>query len=121
MKHHSGAPYDLHLHELTSAIKNGRNGARSATPAVSANNFLTDVSDIINQRGKSRDREQGERAMSRTIDIFNAISGLNLTERQGYEFMIALKLARSQQGEFNLDDYSDLAGYTALIAEHLSQ
>ena len=45
------------------------------------------------------------------------MTGLSLTEEEGWIFMVFLKLARSQQGEFKLDDYVDMAAYAALAGE----
>jgi hypothetical protein len=55
--------------------------------------------------------------MARTVDVFNAITGQELSELDGWKFMIALKLARSAQGSFHEDDYVDLCGYAALAGE----
>lgn len=85
---------------------------------INPERLLQTASETIGNRAAIRDTDT-ERSMARTVNIFNAMTGLNLTERQGWEFMISLKLARGQQGGFNEDDYVDLAGYTALLAEHL--
>lgn len=71
----------------------------------------------IKDRAASRDMDSGERSMKRTIEAFNALEGTNLTEAQGWRFMVALKYARATAGKFNIDDYEDMAAYSALAAE----
>ena len=85
--------------------------------APKAADLLSSAKSALEDRGKERDKPNGERSMALAVDIFNAITGKDLTEGEGWEFMIALKLARSKQGEFKEDDYIDLAGYAALLGE----
>lgn len=66
---------------------------------------------------KERDAPEGERSMKRACDIFNAWTGAGISEQMGWRFMLALKLAREIQGEPNVDDYVDVAGYSALLGE----
>ena len=84
--------------------------------AASAPYFLNSALAAISQRAASRDQDQ-ERSMARTVSVFNAITGMELSELDGWKFMIALKLARSAQGSFHEDDYVDLCGYAALAGE----
>jgi len=73
---------------------------------------------VHHDRGKERD-QGNERSMARAVQIFNSLSiSLSLTERQGWLFMIALKLARAERSN-NSDHYIDLAGYVALLGEHV--
>lgn len=85
-------------------------------PNFSALYFLDSAISTISQRAASRDQDH-ERSMARTVDVFNAITGMSLSELDGWKFMIALKLARSAQGSFHEDDYVDLCGYAALAGE----
>ena len=88
------------------------------TPSVGvAPKLLEDAAQALRDRAVTRDAEDGERSMARTVAIFNAMTGQNLTELEGWRFMISLKLARSMQGQAHLDDYVDLAGYAALAGE----
>ena len=75
------------------------------------------AADLIEQRGKQRDSDTGERSMARTVAAFNAIYGANLTETQGWHFMELLKMARSSQGDYVADDFDDKVAYAALAAE----
>lgn len=83
---------------------------------VNAKNFLKEALFAVEDRAKSRD-VQAERSMARTVASFNAMHGTNLTEEQGWQFMIFLKLARANGGSFNADDYVDLCGYGSLAGE----
>ncbi|HET8685156.1 MAG TPA: DUF6378 domain-containing protein [Methanosarcina sp.] len=87
------------------------------TPDLSAHGFLEEASETMKARAKLRDAEGGERSMARTVAIFNAWTGNNLSEEDGWRFMIALKQAREIQGKFNRDDYVDMAAYTGLLGE----
>lgn len=67
---------------------------------------------------RSADRDvQQERSMRKTVEIFNTLKGTCLTEHDGWEFMVILKLVRANAGAFRLDDYVDMACYAALTAE----
>ncbi len=82
-----------------------------------AQDILTSAAEAIALRAKLRDLPQGERSMARTVAAFNAIAGMNLDERDGWLFMVCLKMARATAGEHHLDDYIDLASYGALAGE----
>jgi hypothetical protein len=60
---------------------------------------------------------EGERSMARCVAAFNALTGHQLTEREGWMFMAMLKASRAQAGALNLDDYVDGAAYFALAGE----
>lgn len=69
------------------------------------------------QRGVTRDTPEGERSMGHTVRIFEAVTGIALTETQGWVFMLCLKQARMMRGKPHPDNYVDLAGYAALAGE----
>tara|TARA_R110000787_G_C13443394_1_gene446736 strand:+ start:11405 stop:11680 length:276 start_codon:yes stop_codon:yes gene_type:complete len=71
----------------------------------------------IEDRAEQRDCPGGERSMLKTVVAFNALEGTNLTEEQGWRFMVVLKYARATAGKFVIDDYEDMAAYAALAAE----
>ena len=83
---------------------------------TTAADILTDAADTIRTRGEERDKGS-ERSMKATVDAFNALTGQQLTETQGWQFMAVLKLARANGGNFKLDDYLDGAAYFALAGE----
>lgn len=78
---------------------------------------LAAVAEVIGERGQTRDLAKGERSMARCVRIFNAATGRDLAAREGWLFMIALKIARMGAGRYKEDDYLDLSGYAALMAE----
>ena len=79
--------------------------------------LLRNAAQHIEDRASKRDCPDGERSMSRTVTAFNAMEGTELTEEQGWRFMVLLKYARATAGSFVLDDYEDMAAYAALAAE----
>lgn len=73
----------------------------------------------IGDRAASRDQPNGERSMARTVAAFNALTGHQLSERDGWLFMCTLKTACAATpcGRHNADDYVDLSAYAALAGE----
>ena len=55
--------------------------------------------------------------MGSTVLAFAAITGVLMTEEQGWLFMALLKAVRSQQGAYRSDSYEDGAAYFALAGE----
>lgn len=55
--------------------------------------------------------------MGRCVEAFNKMFGTNLTETQGWQFMVLLKMARSAGGKNRLDDFLDGASYFSLAGE----
>lgn len=70
-------------------------------------------------RASTYDAPNGERSMDKTVEMFNCLIGHDraISVEQGWMFMAILKIVRSQQGGFKLDNYEDLAAYAALAAE----
>ncbi len=83
---------------------------------MEARDFLELAKSAMQDRAKDRDTTQ-ERSMKATVEAFNALYGTNLTETQGWGFMVLLKLVRGNQGAFRLDDFIDAVAYTALMSE----
>lgn len=73
----------------------------------------------MEDRASTYDTLGGERSMEKTVRMFNALLDGDrfMTTEQGWMFMALLKIVRSQQGDFKLDNYEDLAAYAALAAE----
>lgn len=86
------------------------------SPIDSAPAILQEAHRCIADRAHERDQES-ERSMERTVAAFNAMYKLNLTEEQGWMFMVFLKAARASGGSFKLDDYVDGSAYFALAGE----
>lgn len=55
--------------------------------------------------------------MGATVDAFLSVTGVSMTEEQGWLFMALLKAVRSQQGAYRADSYEDGAAYFALAGE----
>lgn len=87
------------------------------TKPVHASDVLIAAVKHMHDRSKTYDKPEGERSMAPTVTAFNAITGHNLTEEQGWLLMGLLKMVRTQQGEFRLDNYQDEAAYAGLRAE----
>ena len=83
---------------------------------TSAKEILNAAVDTLVDRAKERDQDE-ERSMSATVNAFNAMYNLNLTEEQGWMFMVFLKASRSKYGIVKLDDYVDGSGYFSLAGE----
>lgn len=71
----------------------------------------------MEDRAKTYDKPEGERSMGATVEAFCAVTGISMTEEQGWLFMALLKSVRSQQGEYKADSYEDGAAYFALAGE----
>ena len=84
---------------------------------LDAPSILQNASEVLRQRGEARDVSGSERSMQTIVNIFNAATGSSMTEEQGWKFMLCVKLGRMQGGSFHFDDYVDLVGYSALLAE----
>lgn len=81
-----------------------------------ADEFLSEALNCLGNRAAERDTES-ERSMASAVNAFNAMFGTTLTEEQGWQFMVFLKISRSKQGTFKADDYTDMAAYAALSGE----
>lgn len=84
---------------------------------VTASSILSTGAQHLKDRGVTYDAPGGERSMGKTVQMFNAYSGLNITEEQGWAFMAMLKLVRTSQGEYKGDNFEDGAAYFALMGE----
>lgn len=87
----------------------------------SADGILDQAASEMRDRAKTYDKPQGERSMSATVKAFEAITGVTMTEQQGWQFMEVLKLVRSNQGAYRADSFIDGAAYAALAGEAASR
>lgn len=97
-------------------INTPSSNAKLANPYQSATDLLQAAHDQIGERAQVRDTE-AERSMEATVNSFNAMYGTNLTEEQGWMFMVFLKAARAKGGRVRADDYVDGSAYFALAGE----
>lgn len=84
---------------------------------TTAHEILQAAQSHMDDRASTYDKPEGERSMSATVEAFKAITGVALTEEQGWMFMAVLKAVRSQQGDYRADSYEDGAAYFALAGE----
>ena len=84
--------------------------------AKDASSLCVRASELLAERGKQYDGGNAERSMASTVAAFNAVYGTNLTEQQGWHFMVILKMVRQRQGG-HIDSAEDLIAYAALAAE----
>jgi len=86
-------------------------------PVVAAEVLQTAQSHLVDKGTTYDSKGKGERSMANTVKAFNTITGSELSEEQGWLFMVILKAVRTQQGGFKLDNYEDGSAYFALGAE----
>ena len=81
--------------------------------------FLHCAATIMEERGKQYDKPGGERSMGKTVAAFNAITGQDMTEQEGWQFMMVLKAVRffSNTTAPHRDSLEDAIAYSALLAE----
>lgn len=85
---------------------------------MNATQLLNRAAEIMKQRADEYDQPTGERSMEKTVAAFNAITGRDLTEREGWEFMLVLKQVRLfQTDRHHQDSAEDAISYAALLAE----
>ena len=84
---------------------------------MKAHDILATAALEMEDRSKTYDAPEGERSMGKTVAAFNAVTGHNVTEQQGWQFMELLKMVRSNQGGYRADSFVDGAAYAALAGE----
>lgn len=84
---------------------------------VVAHEFIEAALTHMKDRAATYDKPQGERSMGAAVSAFREITGVQMTEEQGWLFMAVLKAVRTQQGNFRSDNYEDGAAYFALAGE----
>lgn len=84
--------------------------------AKDASTLCLRASELLTERGKQYDGSSKERSMASTVAAFNAVYGTNLTEQQGWHFMVILKMVRQRAGG-HIDSAEDLIAYASLAAE----
>ena len=89
---------------------------------MKATEFLKTAKLTIKERGKTYDSESSERSMGKTIIAFNAITGKELTESEGWLMLSLLKQVRQwSKCSYHEDSALDSVAYSALLAESLSK
>lgn len=110
------APSDFELVDkiLIAAEQHFKKDVREPEPAAG---FLKEAQEAMELKAKLRDTPKGERTAEQIANVFNAITGHELTETDAWTFLLVLKLVRSRNGKYNRDDYVDLAAYSSLMGE----
>lgn len=99
----------------------------SSVPVVKASKkateFLSKALSLLEERGKDYDQPEGERSMGKTVVAFNAITGHNLKESDGWLILQLLKDVRQNQNRdsYHADSAEDCISYAALKAEALAE
>jgi hypothetical protein len=90
---------------------------------MKAQDFLRNGADLLEERGKQYDQPGGERSMGKTVRAFNAITGRDLTEPEGWLLLQVLKDVRQWQNpdKYHADSAEDCVSYAALKAEALAE
>lgn len=85
--------------------------------------FLQAAIDVQAERGQTYDKPTGERSMGATVTAFNAITGRDLSEAEGWLLLQTLKDVRQWQNpsKYHHDSALDGVAYSALKAEALSE
>lgn len=95
-------------------LTSGRGSERSAK------DFLQQASELMDERGKQYDSKGEERSMGKCVVAFNAVTGRDLTESEGWLLMSLLKRVRQySREEYHKDSAEDGVAYAALEAESL--
>lgn len=89
----------------------------SPKDGLTAADLLAQAQAEMADRAKTYDKPEGERSMAATVAAFKAVTGVEMTETQGWLFMALLKAVRAQQGAHRRDNYVDGAAYFALAGE----
>lgn len=87
---------------------------------IAPDKILNEATQLVKQRGVDYDPkgyQGGERSMAKTVEIFKAWTGIELSELDGWRFMQCVKMARSLAGKPKLDTYADRAAFAALEGE----
>jgi len=87
-----------------------------ANPVKSAD-FLAQAVSEMKERASTYDKPEGERSMGACVAAFKAVTGITMSEQQGWQFMELLKMVRSNQGAYRADSFVDGAAYASLAGE----
>jgi hypothetical protein len=89
--------------------------------AETAPGLLKKAAAIMEERAAQYDSPEGERSMGRAVAAFNAITGRDLKESEGWLLLQVLKDVRQwQRTVYHADSAEDCIAYAALKAEALA-
>ena len=85
---------------------------------MKAPEILKRASSIMDERAKQYDSPEGERSMGKAVAAFNAITGHELSEADGWLLMALLKMVRDNTTDKpHEDSLHDLVAYAGLYGE----
>jgi hypothetical protein len=85
---------------------------------MKAPELLEAAANHMRDRADTYDRPEGERSMAATVRAFNEVAGRDLSESEGWLFMVVLKLVRDRAREGgHADSQEDAVAYAALMGE----
>lgn len=85
---------------------------------VKAAELLGRAAKHMHDRSATYDKPEGERSMGRAVAAFNAITGHNLSESEGWLLLQVLKDVRLfTRSDYHADSAEDCIAYAALKAE----
>lgn len=88
---------------------------------ASAPDLLARAAQHMADRAATYDKPEGERSMGRAVQAFNAITGRDLSEPEGWLLLQVLKDVRLfQRPGYHADSAEDCIAYAALKAESKS-
>lgn len=83
-----------------------------------ADQLLNKAASHMQARGATYDKPSGERSMAQTVQAFNAVTGSDLSESEGWLLMTILKMVRDRQRVVpHQDSIEDLVAYSSLYGE----
>lgn len=85
---------------------------------TTANQLLNKAASHMQARAATYDKPEGERSMAATVKAYNAVTGQNITEANGWLIMSLLKIVRdNQRTDPHTDSVEDFVAYSALYGE----
>ncbi len=91
------------------------------TPNLTAPEFATRAAELMAERGKTYDSNGSERSMGKCVTAFNAITGRNLTEWEGWLLMSVLKRVRQASSPVpHMDRADEAVAHACLEAESMA-
>lgn len=86
---------------------------------MTAQDLLTQAAAHMAKRAEQYDQQDGERSVPAVVKAFNAITGHELSDADGWLFLTLLKLVRAQtaKGDAAKDSAEDAVAYAALFGE----
>lgn len=90
---------------------------------MQAPEYLRKAAELMEERGRQYDQPEGERSMQKAVQAFTIITGVRISEPEGWLFMQILKDVRQWQNPatFHADSAEDCVAYAALKAEALEK